>query len=202
MGDSVQVRERRTGARGHEGLEAALAGRELHHLVRKVRQRLHSAARLGDDPRLGRYRREIARCITLAKKLYDGLRERRSYSLFFLLLESVGGLLRLDEIRRDFQRHLISLERLGGMSALRERAPEFEITLSGGPQFPGPGEIADRFVEFAVLLGQKAEAQPGVELIGIQAQRLIETLVRRLVFSQRAMGRAQVGVGLGQQTGI
>jgi len=56
----------------------------------------------------------------LAKKLYDGLRERRSYSLFFLLLERGGGLLRLDEIRRDFQRHLISLERVDAISPVHQ----------------------------------------------------------------------------------
>jgi len=48
------------------------------------------------------------------------------------LPKRVDGLLRLDEIRRDFQRLLVGIERFGDMPGLRQCAAELEISLSCG----------------------------------------------------------------------
>ena len=90
-------------------------------------------------------------------------------SLFFRP-QRVERLLRVHKVGRDLQGLLVGIERLGDAAGLRQRAAEFEIALGRKLQFHGSGESADRFIEFALLLREKAQPQPGIELVGIEAQ--------------------------------
>lgn len=123
----------------------------------------------------------------MANKLYGSLARGSVQFLFFLLSQRAGRLLGLDKLRRDLQRLLVGIERFWDMPGSRQRAAEFEIALSAGLQFHRAGKIADRFVEFALLLRQQAKTEPGAVLVGIEAQRLLETVVRLLIFCQGAL---------------
>ena len=52
-----------------------------------------------------------------------------------LLTQGCGGLLRLDEVRRDFQGLIIGGESFGATATLGESAPQREVSLRGGLEF-------------------------------------------------------------------
>ena len=81
-----------------------------------------------------------------------------------MLLECIGGGLRLGESRGDVERLPIDLARFRDASGLHQRTAEFEASLCGRMQGNRMGQIRDCLVEASFLLRDQTQAEPRVEL--------------------------------------
>src|SRR5215471_5257035 len=98
-----------------------------------------------------------------------------------LLAKSGGCLLHGSEIGRDLQCLFIGHKCFRITSGLRQDAAHSGKGFRGRLQFDGTIEIADRFIELALFLRNESKTEPGIELPGIVAKRLLVACPRAFV---------------------